>query len=467
MKQFDSQKRVHFIGIGGTGMRPLAEIALAQGYQVSGSDQSFSPSTEQLVSLGAQVSIGHSAEAIPQDSVRIVASTAIRNDNPELSEAQKRGLTILHRSEFLHELMSDRKAICISGTHGKTSTTALVAFMLQQMGLDPTAAIGGELVGTSRYSMTGKGPWFVAECDESDGSFLRYDPFLSIVTNIDLDHLDYYQDLEGLKRAFLNFVNRTHAEGWAIFGWDNNAAREIAHSFTGQRLSFGTRIGSEIRGLNFHSKGHIASYEAVVDKILVKASAPVVGRHSLQNILCCLAVAKVLELDLQKAADALFQFPGVKRRFSLVAEIDGVKIFDDYAHNPGKIQSCIEGAREAYPNDRLIVIFQPHRYSRLETMYNELMSSFSAADQVFIMPVYSAGETTDRDFSPEILAEALSRVSGVKAQPYHEDALNKMLQYPRLPTVLITLGAGDVSQLSQQWKDALHEQKTAQERTSR
>ncbi len=466
MKQLDSDRLVHFIGIGGTGMRPLAEIALAKGYQVTGSDQSQTASTDQLLSLGARITIGHSRAAIPTQPVRIVASTAIKNDNPEMAEAQRLGLPILHRSDFLHELMRESKAICISGTHGKTSTTAMVAFMLREMGLDPTAAIGGELVGTNRYSMTGKGSWFVAECDESDGSFLRYDPFLSIVTNIDLDHLDYYQDLEGLKRAFLNFVGKTHTDGWAIFGWDNNAAREVAQNFEGQRLTFGTRIGSEVRGLNFKSKGRLASYEAVVDKILIKGSAPVVGRHSLQNILCCLAVAKALELDLPKAAHALSQFPGVKRRFSLVAEVDGVKIFDDYAHNPGKIQSCIEGAREAFPQDRLIVIFQPHRYSRLETMYNELMGSFAAADEVLIMPVYSAGETTDRDFSPSVLAEALSRASSVKAQPYSTEVLSAMLQSPRRPTVLITLGAGDVSQLSQQWKDALHEQKTTQERTS-
>jgi UDP-N-acetylmuramate--alanine ligase len=466
MKQLDSDRLVHFIGIGGTGMRPLAEIALARGYQVTGSDQSQTASTDQLLSLGARITIGHSHAAIPTQPVRIVASTAIKNDNPEMAEAQRLGLPILHRSDFLHELMRESKAICISGTHGKTSTTAMVAFMLREMGLDPTAAIGGELVGTNRYSMTGKGSWFVAECDESDGSFLRYDPFLSIVTNIDLDHLDYYQDLEGLKRAFLNFVGKTHTDGWAIFGWDNSAAREVAQNFEGQRLTFGTRIGSEVRGLSFKSKGRLASYEAVVDKILVKGSAPVVGRHSLQNILCCLAVAKALELDLPKAALALSQFPGVKRRFSLVAELDGVKIFDDYAHNPGKIQSCIEGAREAFPQDRLIVIFQPHRYSRLETMYNELMGSFAAADEVLIMPVYSAGETTDRDFSPSVLAEALSRASRVKAQPYSTEVLSAMLQSPRRPTVLITLGAGDVSQLSQQWKDALHEQKTTQERTS-
>jgi UDP-N-acetylmuramate--alanine ligase len=463
----ESPRLVHFIGIGGSGMRPLAEIALAQGYQVSGSDQNQSSSTDELVARGARVTIGHLAEAIPQGPVRIVASTAIKGANPEVAEAQRLGLPILHRSEFLHELMSRFKPICISGTHGKTSTTAMVAFMLRELGLDPTAAIGGELVGTSSYSMSGSGPWFVAECDESDGSFLRYEPYLSIVTNIDLDHLDYYQDLEGLKRGFLTFVNKTHPDGWAIFGWDNNAARDVAHEFTGQRLTFGTRIGSEVRGLNFKSHGAVADYQAVVDKILIKGSAPLVGRHNLQNILCCLAVAKALDLDLQKAADALARYPGVKRRFSLVADIDGVKIFDDYAHNPGKIQSCIEGAREAFPNERLIVIFQPHRYSRLETMYNELMASFAAADEVLILPVYAAGESTDKDFSPSILAEDLSRVSRVKAQPYSTDTLNKLLQSPRRPTVLITVGAGDVSQLSQEWKDALHEQKTAQERTPR
>ncbi|MCX6131326.1 MAG: Mur ligase family protein, partial [Proteobacteria bacterium] len=342
----------------------------------------------------------------------------------------------------------------------------MLAFMLQELGQRPSAAIGGELLGTSRYSMIGDGPYFVAECDESDGSFLRYEPFLSIVTNIDLDHLDYHQNLEGLKRAFLSFVNHTQENGCAIFGWDNSAAREVAQIYQGNRLTFGTKIGCEVRGLNFKSLGRLATYEAVVDKRLVKGTAQLVGRHNFQNLLCCLAVASSLELDLNEAATALSRYPGVKRRFSLVAEIENLKIYDDYAHNPGKIKSCLEGAREAFPDDRLLVIFQPHRYSRLETMYNETMGAFGAADEVFILPVYAAGETSQRDFSPNRIAEAIQETSQVKARGYDEVVLDKLLRNCTEPTVLITLGAGDVSQLSQRWKDALYEQKAPKKGSS-
>jgi UDP-N-acetylmuramate--alanine ligase len=459
-------KSLHFIGIGGTGMRPLAEIALAQGYQVSGSDQAASSSLRSLQEQGARITLGHRREALPDEPSAVVVSTAIGTDNPEVLAAQERGWPILHRSELLHTLMQGRKAICVSGTHGKTSTTAMLAYMLEALGQEPTAAIGGEIVGRDRNALVGKGPYFVAECDESDGSFLRYDPFISIVTNIDLDHLDYYKDLEGLKRGFLSFVEKTSADGWAIFGWDNAAAREVAHLFEGQRLSFGTRIGSEVRGLSFNSKGNSAAYEAVVDKQLIQDTAPVVGRHNLQNILCCLAVASVLELDVVQAAAALRSYPGVGRRFSLVAETDRVRIFDDYAHNPGKIRSCIEGAREAFPRDELIIIFQPHRYSRLETMYNETMGSFGAADEVFVLPVYAAGETSQRVFSPESIAKDMSIASQTKALAYDEALLGERLLNPKKATVLITIGAGDVWRLGLEWKDRLYEQKAQEERTS-
>ncbi len=456
-------RHLHFIGIGGTGMRPLAEIALSQGYEVSGSDQADSKSTQALTQLGAKISIGHEEAALPnvKDAV-VIVSSAIRDGNPELFAAQSKGWPIFHRSDLLAAFMNGKKSICVSGTHGKTSTTAMLAHMFEAMGLDPIAAIGGELVGRGTYSLRGKGEYFIAECDESDGTFHKYNPFVSIVTNIDLDHLDFYKDLEGLKEGFLNFMKKTDPEGWTIVGWDNLAARDTAHLYEGQRLSFGTRIGSEVRGLKCKNEGPIAHYEAIVDKTMVQDSSPVVGKHSFQNILCCLAVAHALQLDLHKAAAALRTFPGVKRRFTPIGSIAGIKIFDDYAHNPGKIRSCIEGARAAFPHDRIIVIFQPHRYSRLETMYNELMSSFSAANEVYVLPVYAAGEVSQREFTPHSIAEDMSRESHVSAVAYDSDTLALSLQQSS-PTVLITIGAGDVSQLSLEWKERLDEQ-AAQEK---
>ncbi len=459
------QKNLHFIGIGGTGMRPLAEIALHQGYTVTGSDQSTSVSTDFLSNLGAKIAIGHSPEALPSaKEVCVIVSSAIKDDNLELKAAEEKSYPIIHRSDLLAALMQGYKSICVSGTHGKTSTTAMLAYMLESLGLDPIAAVGGEIVGRESYALTGKGRYFVAECDESDGTFLKYNPFISVITNIDLDHLDFYKDLEGLKAGFLSFMEKTDPEGWSIVGWDNPSVREIAHQFQGQRLSFGNRIGCEVRGLKFKNEGRLAQYEAVVDKTLVHDFAPLVGKHSFQNILCCLAVTQALELDVQRAAQALRTYPGVKRRFSLIAEVGHVKIFDDYAHNPGKIRSCIEGARDAFPHERIIVIFQPHRYSRLETMYNELMGSFAAADQVFVLPVYAAGEVSLKEFSPQSIAADMSRESRVPSFEYKTDLIESLLREPK-PTVIITIGAGDVSRLSTEWKDRLNEQTAQEERT--
>ncbi len=459
--------RLHFIGIGGAGMRPLAEIALASGFSVSGSDQSPSESTDFLIRHGARITIGHSAIALPTEMATVILSSAIRADNNEVLAAQKLAWPIMHRSDLLLELMRGRKAICVSGTHGKTSTTAMLAFMLQALHLNPRAAIGGELCDLGRYALLGDGPFFVAECDESDGSFLKYDPYISIVTNIDLDHLDYYKDIDGLKEGFRAFTAKTRADGWAIFAWDNPYAREIAHAYSGQRLSFGTRIGSEVRGLRFSNYGRTGHYEAVVHQKMIRGTVQLVGKHNFQNVLCCLAVAQILELDLEKAAAALRLYPGVQRRFSLVAEVGPCKIFDDYAHNPGKIRSCLEGAREAFANQRILVIFQPHRYSRLETMYNELMGSFGAADEVFVLPVYAAGETSVRDFSPSSIARDMSQTSGTRAYPYEAQELATRLVNSDEPTVLITVGAGDVWRLSLEWKDFLHEQASQKKGSTR
>ncbi|RYZ54448.1 MAG: UDP-N-acetylmuramate--L-alanine ligase [Proteobacteria bacterium] len=449
-------RKLHLIGIGGTGMRPLAEIAKQQSYDVTGSDQSRSDNIERLIAAGIDVKHSHAAGNLPPKPCTIVISSAIKEGNPELKAAVEQGYPIIHRSDLLKILMEHKKAICVSGTHGKTSTTAMLAFMLHALGLDPTAAIGGELVGLNQASFVGSGEYFVAECDESDGSFLKYDPFLSIITNIDLDHLDHYGDIEGLKTAFLTFVQKTHKDGCAIVGWDNAIVREIMSSYTGEKLAFGTRIGSEVRGTRFKSMGRNVAYEAVVDKTLIKGEAALVGKHNFQNILTCLSVAHSLSLDLEKAAKALSQYPGVARRFSLMAEIKDVKIYDDYAHNPGKIRSCIEGARSAFPSERILVIFQPHRYSRLETMYNEFMQSFGAADEVFVLPVYAAGETSTRDFTPARVAQDIEESSEVKAYPYATELLKSRLSHQQLPTVLITIGAGDVWRLSQEWKEFLN-----------
>ena len=436
---------LHFIGIGGSGMSTLAELAKKQGFEVRGSDSKTSDTLAHLQNLGIEIEIGHGSQALGK-AATVVYSSAIGDDNVELTDARKKGLRVLHRSEFLASLMTGKEAITVAGTHGKSTTTAMIAHVLDELGVDPTVASGAPISRYTSPARYGNGRYFVAEADESDGSFLRYAPTIAVITNIAPDHMEYFKTIEGLCGAFTEHLSNIVEDGYAVVGWDSPLSREVGRGYTKDRLTYGFLLGCDVRALDYKCADGQTTFTVIVERDLIKCRLQTIGKHNVQNALAALAVVRALGLDINAAAAALASFSGVSRRMTRIFDGPNLKIIDDYAHNPGKIEACLAGIRESWPEWQLQVIFQPHRYSRLETMYDEMLSALKAADVVHVLPVYTAGETTTNDFSPEALSRALVEKHGIDAIPCPDFAaaarsVRNRIEYP---TVVLTLGAGDV-----------------------
>jgi UDP-N-acetylmuramate--alanine ligase len=441
-------------------MSAMAELALGRGVAVQGSDVKSSPMIERLLGLGARITLEHSAAAI-DGAAAVVFSSAIDERNAERAAAAARQMPQLHRADFLCELMRGKQVVTIAGSHGKTTTTAMITHVLDDLGVDPSAAVGGVMRRYGSTARLGKSRTFVAEADESDGSFLKYAPYVAVVTNIGADHLEYYRDVEAVKAAFAKHLLNVDPEGCVVVGWDDPFVREIAQSHGGTRLTFGFVIGSEVRGVNYELQKGESRFMAVVERDRVDVRLKAMGRHNAQNALAALAVVRALELDVRKAAESLSQFDGVERRMSRVHDADGLVIVDDYAHNPGKIAACVRTVRDAWPSAKLHVVLQPHRFTRLETMYEELLGAVAGADHVYIVPVYAAGESTTQDFTPGRLATDVARLAGCPTEACSSlDEAVRTLQ-SRLssaksgPAVVLTVGAGDVWRVATQLRQVL------------
>jgi UDP-N-acetylmuramate--alanine ligase len=334
----------------------------------------------------------------------------------------------------------------------------MITYMLDQLGLDPSAAIGGTMRQYGSAARAGKGEYFVAEADESDGSFLKYRPFVGVLTNVAPDHMEFFKDEARLLQAFKDYLERIDPEeGVAVIGWDNAMSRQVGSAYTKNRLTYGFLLGSEVRAFDYQSSHGESTFAAIVEKDRVACRLNMMGRHNVQNALCSLAVARALGLDVKQAAAALAAFPGVDRRMALVHAEKDLKIFDDYAHNPGKIAAGVQTLKEAFPESKLHVVFQAHRYSRLETMYDDMLGSVEGADFVHVVPVYAAGEATDQDFSPGRLAQDLKQNLGVNALACKTlaDAVQSVREHLRRPAVILTVGAGDVHKVATTLKDGL------------
>lgn len=454
-------KRVHLVGIGGSGMTPLAEIAMQQGMQVSGSDRSRNHNCIRLEASGAKIFEQHSSQNIDSSVDLVVYSSAISKTNPELKEASKLGISSCHRSDFLKILIGVRKLIGVSGTHGKTSTTAIISHILNECGYEPSAFIGGEVIGRSSYSYTGNGEYFVAELDESDGSFLKFSPFISVVNNIDLDHLDFYDNIETIKQAFSDFIASTDTDGSQIINWDNPYCREISQDNpSDERLAFGKKIGCDVRGLEFKTDIKGSRFKAVVERDLVEGIVPLIGDHNFQNILCALSVARALEIPIQEACESLSSYQGVKRRLHQHYVSEKYRVYDDYAHNPGKISACIGAVKQSHPGAHLCVIFQPHRYSRMKTMYNEFVESFTFADTLILLPIFSAGESDcgtykSESFSRDVKSSSPNiQIHRLDSPPIPSELIEQFSAHSK--TVFLSIGAGDVYQVSHNLRDYLN-----------
>ncbi len=444
--------KIHFVGIGGIGMSGIAELLLNLGYRVSGSDQRRSDTTERLERLGAVVRTGHAPENVPADGHVVVVSSAVRADNPEVLEAHRKKIPVIPRAEMLAELMRMKYGIAIAGTHGKTSTTSMVATVLATAGWDPTAVVGGKLNSLGSNAKLGQGEFLVAEADESDGSFLKLSPTVAVVTNIDPEHLDFYSGIGQIKETFLHFINKVPFYGFSVLCIDHPNVQELIPSVEKTFVTYGFSRHADYRAENVVPSGMtnrftvIARGESMGEVVL---HAP--GRHNVSNALAAAAVACELGIPFEQVRAGLGEYGGVARRFQVKGEAGGVTVVDDYGHHPAEIRATLSAAREVWPDRRIVVGFQPHRYTRTRALFRDFVSAFHDADALLVFDVYSAGEEPIEGATGEALCEAI-RSHGHREARYagkSSGAGDAVRSAVRPGDIFLTMGAGDVWKLGE------------------
>jgi len=452
-------KHIHFVGIGGAGMSGIAEVLVNQGFTVSGSDLTDSAATRRLQALGARVVRGHDAANIDHADV-VVTSTAVKGDNPEVIAARARGIPVVPRAQMLAELMRFQRGIAIAGTHGKTTTTSLVASILAEGGMDPTFVIGGRLNAAGANARLGKGDFLVAEADESDASFLMLNPVISVVTNIDTDHMDTYgHDFTRLKQAFVDFLQHLPFYGVAVLCEDDPHVRAIMPLVSKQTVRYGLSPSASIRAENIRADGGRMLFDAVrvngsTSRLPIELNLP--GLHNVQNALAAIAVATEVQVADEAIVKALAEFHGVGRRFQRYGDVtlyDGLgqprgrfTLIDDYGHHPAEMAATLAAARGAFPGRRLVLAFQPHRYTRTRDCFEDFVKVLSSVDALLLTEVYAAGETPIVAADGRALARAL-RVAG-KVEPVFVEDIGDMPQAimdaAQDGDVVITMGAGSI-----------------------
>ena len=452
-----SAARVHFVGIGGVGMSGIAEVLLTLGYEVSGSDASDSAGTRRLASLGANVHLGH-AGANVDGADAIVVSSAIHADNPELLAARAQRIPVVPRAEMLAELMRFRRGIAVAGTHGKTTTTSLVASVLSEGGMDPTFVIGGQLLAAGANARLGQGRWLVAEADESDGSFLRLNPQIAVVTNIDADHLENYGgDFARVRAAFSEFLHRLPFYGLAVLCIDDPEVAALAATMPRHILGYGFSAAADVRASDIVQEAGRTRFTlhlpgAAPQAVLLNLP----GRHNVLNALAAAAIGSELDISPEVIATALAKFRGVGRRFNQLGDFDFGRgkalLVDDYGHHPRELQAVFDAARAGWPQRRLVVAFQPHRYTRTRDLFDDFAQVLSGVDALLLTDVYPAGETAIIGADAKALARAIrarGRIDPVLVGPARSlpDVLPDVLADGDL---LLLLGAGDIGHVAQE-----------------
>lgn len=447
---FKKIKRIHFVGIGGSGMSGIAEVLVSLGYQVSGSDLKETPVTQRLKKLGASIFIGHAASNVA-DSQVVVTSTAVASQNPEVLEARSRGIPVIPRIEMLAELARLKYTVAVAGTHGKTTTTSMVASVFQAGGLDPTVVVGGRLKHIDSGAQMGKGEFMVAEADESDGSFLKLSPALAIITNIDNDHLDYYGTFERICEAFVEYASRVPFYGCVIACLDDPHVRAQIGRMTRRVVTYGADPAAEFRAINVHVNTEETQFDVVHrEQNLGTVHLRVPGRHNVLNALAAVAAAVELNIPFEKIAEGLANFDGVGRRLELKGEKAGLTVIDDYGHHPTEIRATLSALRERYPSRRLVVLFQPHRYSRTQQLWADFANCFRNADKVFILDIYPAGEKPIEGVSSELILHEMRKTHPAAQglpSPVRIESLRALLERG---DIVVTLGAGDVWKIGEQ-----------------
>jgi len=450
-------KKIHLVGIGGSGMSGIAEILLNRGYPVSGSDLKPSETTRRLEALGAKVYEGHRAESIEGADV-VVLSTAIPASNPEAAAARERGIMVIPRAEMLAELMRMKYGIAIAGTHGKTTTTSMVGLVLETGALDPTVIVGGRLRVFGSHARPGAGEFFVAEADESDGTFLRLASSINVITNIDAEHLDYWGSFANYRQAFIDFANKVPFFGLVVACIDHPEVQSILPQVTRRIRTYGFAAAADIQAVDIRSEGFGSIYRLVVDgRESAEFRLSVPGRHNVQNSLAAVAVGLELGIPLPKILAGLERFTGVHRRFEVRGEAGGILVVDDYGHHPAEIRATLETARRACPGRRIVVCFQPHRFSRTQSLFDEFMTCFNDADALWICDIYPAGEAPIAGISAEALVKGLQArgVRKVQAAGSVKEAAAALASELLDGDLFITLGAGNVYQVGEEVLAAL------------
>jgi UDP-N-acetylmuramate--alanine ligase len=448
---------VHFIGIGGAGMSGIARILLARGVPVSGSDRRDTPTLLALRALGARVEVGHDAAHLG-DADTVVVSTAIRPDNPELAAARERGLRVLPRAVALAAVMAGRRSVAVAGTHGKTSTTSMLTVAVQACGADPSFAIGGNLNESGSNAHAGEGDVFVAEADESDRSFLVLAPFAGIVTNVEADHLDNYGDLAAVEAAFDRFLQTVDPEGFVVLCLDDPGAARLADVPVKARVrTYGTSAEADLRLVDVTVAGDRTSYTAVLDGVeLGRVRIRVPGEHMARNSAAALLAGLELGLPADGLIDGLGRFGGVHRRFELKGVVGGVRVYDDYAHHPTEVRAQLAAARAVAGDGRLVVVFQPHLYSRTREFADGFGDALGLADEVVVMDVYGAREDPVPGVTGAMVADAVPLPpEHVLFEPSWSAAAPALAARARPGDLVMTMGAGDVSMVGPEVLEAL------------
>lgn len=437
-------KRIHFVGIGGIGMSGIAEVLINMGYEISGSDIGQSSTVKRLKDLGAIINIGHSAENVEGAGV-VVTSSAIRPSNPEVQKAIELNIPVIPRAEMLAELMRLRYGIAVAGSHGKTTTTSMVAAVLSHGNLDPTIVVGGKVTAMGTNARLGRGNFMVVEADESDGSFLRLSPVISVLTNIDEEHMDHYKDMNELEEAFSTFINKVPFYGLSVLCIDCPRTKELSKNFKKRYITYGFDKEAELRAEDVVISGFKTKFEVFLnDSNLGSVTLNVPGRHNAQNALAAIAVGMELGMSFEDACKGLSEFTGIDRRLQIKGEGRGVRVIDDYAHHPKEIEVTLDAIKQSH-SGRVVVVFQPHRYSRTKLLFDEFAKVLSKTDMLYIMDIYAASEDPIEGVSSEILCRSVEDKGGKNVQYLKGDEmLSTVLSELKEDDILLTLGAGNV-----------------------
>ncbi len=458
---YRKSKHIHFVGIGGIGMSGIAELLLNLGYVVSGSDLHGSAITDRLAELGGRISTGHQAENIVGADV-VVTSSAISLSNPEVIEARRLHIPVIQRAEMLAELMRLKKfGIAIAGSHGKTSTTSMVSWVMAYAKLDPTIVVGGKVDSLGGNAKLGQGEFLVAEADESDGSFLKLSPVVEVVTNIDLEHLDYYRDIEHIKETFLEFIDKIPFYGVAILCLDDANVVDILPSIRRRIITYGLTPQADLHADNiFFKDGRVFFTVHSQDKCLGEINLAPPGKHNVYNALAAICVGLELEIPFSTISEGLRTFQGVQRRMQKKGEVGGITIVDDYGHHPTEIRATLSAIKTAWPDKRLVVLFQPHRYSRTQGLFKDFLTAFHEADYLILTDIYAASEEPIEGVNSErLLAEIeLHGQRFTHYMPSVDSMAEEIMGIVRENDLVLTLGAGNIVRVGEELLTLLEKQ---------